>query len=58
MGLPVDVIDEPKAGTATWLVPPAVNQIFPYRAGAVWLGRNGDDARTPVGRKDDSHVLA
>lgn len=55
--VPVEVVDEPKVGTATWMIPPKVNEIFPYSEGAVWLGRNGDDARTPVGRRDESHVL-
>lgn len=55
--LPVEVIDEPKIGTASWMIPPTVNEVFPYTEGAVWLGRNGDDARSPVGRKDESHVL-
>jgi len=39
------------------MIPPKVNETFPYSEGAIWLGRNGDDARTPVGRKDESHVL-
>lgn len=55
--VPVEVVDEPKVGTATWMIPPKVNEVFPYSKGAIWLGRNGDDARTPVGRKDESHVL-
>lgn len=55
--VPVEIVDEPKVGTATWMIPPKVNETFPYSEGAIWLGRNGDDARTPVGRKDESHVL-
>ena len=55
--VPSEVIDEPKVGTATWMIPPKVNEVFPYSEGAIWLGRNGDDARSPVGRKDESHVL-
>lgn len=55
--VPVDVVDEPKVGTATWMIPPKVNEAFPYSEGAIWLGRNGDDTRSPVGRKDESHVL-
>lgn len=55
--VPSEIVDEPKIGTATWMIPPKVNEIFPYSEGAIWLGRNGDDARTPIGRKDESHVL-
>lgn len=55
--VPIEVVDEPKVGTATWMIPPTVKEVFPYSEGAIWLGRNGDDARTPVGRKDESHVL-
>ena len=53
----ISIVDEPKVGTATWMIPPTVKEVFPYSEGAVWLGRNGDDARTPIGRKDESHVL-
>lgn len=57
MAQQVEVIDEPQIGTASWMVPPQVNNVATYRDGAIWLGRNADDARTPIGRKDESHVL-
>ena len=57
MGSEVEVVDEPMIGTATWMTPDVVSNAYPFRPGALWLGRNANDDRDPVGRIDDSHVL-
>lgn len=52
-----DYIEEPLLGTAQWMPPAQVADRYIFEEGDLWLGRNGDDERTPIGRKDDSHVL-
>jgi type IV secretory pathway TraG/TraD family ATPase VirD4 len=39
------------------MIPPQVNKLCQFETGGLWLGRNGDDARSAIGRKDDTHVL-
>lgn len=49
--------EEPLLGTAQWMPPAQVADRYIFEKGDLWLGRNGDNERTPIGRKDDSHVL-
>lgn len=49
--------EEPLLGTAQWMPPAQVADRYIFEEGDLWLGRNGDNERTPIGRKDDSHVL-
>lgn len=53
----VEIVDEPLLATATWLQPNLVSQKYPMNDHTLWLGRNANDERDPVGRIDDSHVL-
>ena len=52
-----DYVEEPLLGTAQWMPPAQVADRYVLEDGDLWLGRNGDDERTPIGRNDDSHVL-
>ena len=50
-------IEEPLLGTAAWMTTEEVTARHAFQEGDLWLGRNADEDRTPIGRKDDSHVL-
>lgn len=49
--------DEPLLATAAWMLPAETAARHVYETGDLWLGRNADEERTPIGRDDDSHVL-
>lgn len=49
--------EEPLLGTAAWMLPGETADRHAFQEGDLWLGRNADEDRTPIGRNDDSHVL-
>jgi len=53
----VRIVDEPVNNEAAWMLPPRATALHKFEQGSIWLGRNADDERTALGRKDDSHVL-